>query len=130
MTPVNFFDQFETKEQYEQWIRDARARGRRERIRRRVMTGVGIVAAALAIVGLLIAVNVATAAPLPEPDAKSGFQRGLREPDAAPQKGITLRQAQEACEQHGGHWLVEEDVPEFPNGKIIGCLFLVPKAAK
>jgi hypothetical protein len=116
-----------TRAEYEAWITETRRRGRRERIYRRLFQGAGIVAAIATLLGLLVWANRATAAPLREPDVR---ERGLTQPDAAPQRGVTLDQAKAACEQSGGHWLVEEDVPEMPGFKIIGCLFAVPKSMK
>ena len=116
-----------TRAEYEAWITEARRRGARERILRRVYQGAGIAAAIAALIGLLVWANNATAAPLREPDVR---ERGLKEPDAAPGKGVTLAEAAAQCEKHGGHWFVEEDLPEMPGFKIIGCLFAVPKSMK
>lgn len=125
-TPGSVGGRWQTRAEYEAWIIEARRRGQRERILRRVYQGVGIVAVAT-LLGLLVWANNATAMPMREP---TGSERGLKEPDAAPQKGVSLADAKAACEKNGGHWLEEDGGEQMPNHKIIGCLFAVPKGTK
>jgi hypothetical protein len=114
---------------YEQFIRASRARARRERIRGKIKYAIIAAAIMAGLVAGFMFVEYAGAAPLEPKGPDSLFQRGLKEPDAAPQKGITIQDAKNACEKHGGHWF-EESPEEFPQGKIIGCLFLVPRGSK
>lgn len=125
-------EHFKTRGAYEAWIKAERKiaslkQARRERIRRRIAVGLGIIVLLGALIGGLLFVEYATAAPLREPSAR---ERGLKEPDAAPQKGVTLAEAKAACESRGGHWFEEDGGEQLPNHKIIGCLFAVPKGAK
>ena len=113
------------RQAYENWIRASRARAKRRRIVRRVQIGLAIATVAVVLILLTI---VATAAPLVEPKQ---MPQGLKAPDAAPHRGVTLEAAQQQCEKHGGHWLLDEDSEGIPPGfKVIGCMFVVPKGAK
>lgn len=118
---------FETKEQYEAWVRARRSRAQWDKALNfaKWMGGATLIIAT--IIGLLLWANYATAAPLREPTAR---ERGLKEPDAAPQRGVTLEDAKNACEKHGGHWFEEDGGEQLPGHKIIGCLFAVPKGQK
>jgi hypothetical protein len=117
------FRVFKDRAEYEAWIVEMRAQ-RARAAKRRVFT---VVAAFVAALVLAFAIN-AFAAPLPEPQI--GRERGLREPDASPKRGVTLDQAKDACERNGGHWFKEDGGEQMPGHYIIGCLFAVPKSAK
>jgi len=113
--------------QYEGWIRAARARARRERFWTGVRTVVGIAMIVTAILMLLVWAEYATAKPL-EPQPKIDQAQPLEQ--FSPHSGRSLAEAKQRCESAGGYWLVDEKIPEQPNGKIVGCLWLVPKGAK
>ena len=105
---------------YEAWIIEARERGRRERRWRRISMIVGIMMAVVVILSLIVLVNYATSAPMPQPGPQF---------EPAPAKSF-LELAQERCEQSGGFWFDSEDDSEDKSKKIVGCLWAVPKDMK
>jgi len=113
---------------YEQWKRDSqRKRAARERLIRRVLAILAIFAIVAFIFAMLIMVNYATAAPLTEPKIEK-HEDPLDQ--YSPKKSVTLDVLSARCESTGGHWFVDEEPEGIPTGKIVGCLWLVPKSMK